>query len=95
MFGINKKLKIHFIGIGGIGMSGIAEILLNLGYQVSGSDAAEGVNVLKLKGLGASICIGHEAQNIDQVQLVVYSSAIDEANPEIVRAKELHLPFLP
>jgi len=94
MFGINKTLKIHFIGIGGIGMSGIAEILINLGYQVSGSDVSESGNVLKLKDIGAQIYIGHQSENINDVQLIVYSSAIDERNPEIIRAKELSLPII-
>lgn len=94
MFGINKELKIHFIGIGGIGMSGIAEILLNLGYQVSGSDLSESANVIKLKELGVQVYIGHESKNIENVQLVVYSSAIDESNPEIIRAREIHVPII-
>lgn len=94
MFGINKKLKIHFIGIGGIGMSGIAHILINLGYQVSGSDTSENANVVKLKSLGAQVFKGHQASNIEDVQLVVYSSAINASNPEFQKAKELHIPII-
>jgi UDP-N-acetylmuramate--alanine ligase len=94
MFGINKNLKIHFIGIGGIGMSGIAEILLNLGYQVSGSDLNESANTLKLKDQGAQIFKGHFKKNIQDVQLVVYSSAINEENPEVIEAKEHKIPII-
>lgn len=94
MFGINKKLKVHFIGIGGIGMSGIAEVLIDLGYSVSGSDLSESDNVKKLKNKGAEIYIGHKSENIDQVQVVVYSSAIDNTNPEVAKARELNLPII-
>jgi UDP-N-acetylmuramate--alanine ligase len=94
MFGIKQNLKIHFVGIGGIGMSGIANILINLGYKVSGSDLNESENVLKLKEIGADIAIGHCENNIDNVQLVVYSSAIDYTNPEIKRAMALKLPII-
>lgn len=94
MFGINKELKVHFIGIGGIGMSGIANILINLGYQVSGSDLSENLNVQNLKNLGAQIYKGHAASNIENVQLVVYSSAINHSNPEVQKAKELHIPII-
>lgn len=94
MFGINKNLKIHFIGIGGIGMSGIAGILVNLGYQVSGSDLNESPNTEKLKNLGAQIFKGHQSGNINDVQLVVYSSAINEQNPEIIKAREQRIPII-
>lgn len=94
MFGINKKLKVHFIGIGGIGMSGIAEVLINLGYSVSGSDLNDSDNVKKLRDKGAEVFIGHKKENIDQVQVVVYSSAIDDTNPEVIKARELHLPII-
>jgi len=94
MFGINKDLKVHFIGIGGIGMSGIAEVLLNLGYKVSGSDVNEGTAVLKLKEMGADVFIGHARENIKDVQFIVYSSAINEENPEYAKAKELNIPII-
>lgn len=94
MFGINKELRIHFVGIGGIGMSGIAQVLLNLGYPVSGSDMSENENTAKLKDLGAHVFEGHREENIDGVQIVVYSSAINHRNPEIMRAKELGLPLI-
>jgi UDP-N-acetylmuramate--alanine ligase len=94
MFGINKELKIHFIGIGGIGMSGIAEILINLGYHVSGSDITTNPNTEKLKSKGAEIFLGHKSENIKNVQLIVYSSAIDETNPEIMQARDQGLPII-
>ena len=94
MFGINKKLKVHFIGIGGIGMSGIAEILHNLGYTVSGSDISESANVKKLQSEGVEIFIGHNSSNITNAQLVVYSSAINNKNPEVIKAQELKIPIV-
>lgn len=94
MFGIDRELKIHFVGIGGIGMSGIAEILINLGYSVSGSDISQNANVQKLKSLGATIFNEHIASNIDDVQILVYSSAIKKDNPEIMKAVELKIPII-
>lgn len=94
MFGINKSLKIHFIGIGGIGMSGIAEVLVKLGYSISGSDIAVNENVEKLKKLGVHIFHDHRESNIDGVQIVVYSSAINHRNPEFSRAMDLKLPII-
>jgi len=94
MFGINKSLKIHFIGIGGIGMSGIAQVLVNLGYCVSGSDINENENVLNLKEQGVTIHKGHDASNISGVQIVVYSSAINYDNPEFKTAIEQQIPII-
>lgn len=94
MFGINKNLKIHFIGIGGIGMSGIAEVLLNLGYRVSGSDIVKSQTVEKLISKGAQIEIGHKKENISDTQIIVYSSAIDYENPEIVEALSKKIPIV-
>ncbi len=94
MYGINKDLKVHFIGIGGIGMSGIAEVLLNLGYKVSGSDLNEGSTVAKLREMGADVFIGHARENIKDVQVIVFSSAINEENPEYQKARELNLPII-
>ncbi len=94
MYGINKNLKLHFIGIGGIGMSAIAKVLMNLGYRVSGSDLGEGETVLKLKKAGAEIFKGHKEENIQDVQIVVYSSAINSENPEIIKAKKLNIPLI-
>ncbi len=87
--------KIHFIGIGGIGMSGIAELLLNLGFEVSGSDVANSETVERLKKLGARINIGHKAENLGSAQVVVYSSAVAIDNPECMKAKEKGLPVIP
>jgi UDP-N-acetylmuramate--alanine ligase len=85
---------IHFVGIGGIGMSGIAEILHNLGYQVQGSDVADGGNVQRLRGHGIPIEIGHRAENLGSAQVVVISSAVRPDNPEIVAARARLLPVV-
>src|SRR6266478_5296820 len=85
---------IHFVGIGGIGMSGIAEVLLNLGYTVIGSDVAEGANVKRLRDKGVKIAIGHAAQNIDGADVVVVSSAIKRDNPELVAARAQRRPVV-
>ncbi len=85
---------IHFVGIGGIGMSGIAEVLLNLGYLVQGSDVAENANVLRLRSKGAIVRIGHDAGNLGAAQVVVVSSAIKRDNPELAAARQLRLPVV-
>jgi UDP-N-acetylmuramate--alanine ligase len=85
---------IHFVGIGGIGMSGIAEILHNLGYQVRGSDVADGGNVQRLRGLGIPVEIGHRAENLGTAQVVVISSAVKKDNPEVVAARSRLLPVV-
>jgi UDP-N-acetylmuramate--alanine ligase len=90
----NKTKKIHFVGIGGIGMSGIAELLLNLGYQVSGSDLYESEITRKLEALGGVIHVGHEGRWVDEVDVVVTSSAINPENPEVMAAKEAHIPVI-
>ena len=87
-------VKIHFVGIGGIGMSGIAEVLLSLGYKVSGSDISESANLYKLKKLGAEIYIGHKAENINNVTVVVHTSAVNELNPEILKARADGIPII-
>lgn len=87
--------KIHFIGIGGAGMSGIAEVLLNQGYQISGSDLRQGAVTDRLDSLGAKIFIGHAAENVEEANVIVISSAIDETNPEIAYAKEHRIPLVP
>ena len=87
--------NIHFVGIGGAGMSGIAEVLLNLGYHVSGSDAAEGANVKRLRGLGANVHIGHAAENVQKADVLVVSTAITADNPELVAARERNIPIVP
>ncbi|MFT5182250.1 MAG: UDP-N-acetylmuramate--alanine ligase [Alphaproteobacteria bacterium] len=85
---------IHFVGIGGIGMSGIAETLHALGYAVQGSDVAEGANIERLRGLGIEVSIGHRSENIDGASVVVVSTAIKSDNPEVVGARALLLPVV-
>jgi UDP-N-acetylmuramate--alanine ligase len=85
---------IHVIGIGGIGMSGIAEILHNLGYKVQGSDVAESGNVARLREKGISVVIGHKEENIEGVAVVVKSSAVKKDNPEILGARSRHIPVI-
>jgi UDP-N-acetylmuramate--alanine ligase len=89
-----KIQRIHFVGIGGIGMSGIAEVLLNLGYKVSGSDLKSSAVTQRLAGLGATIFEGHRAENVNDAEVVVTSSAISPGNPEVARAHELHIPVI-
>jgi len=93
MYGRIKN--IHFIGIGGIGMSGIAEVLINMGYKVSGSDIKSSKIIKRLDGLGAEISIGHKKNNVKGKDVVVFSSIIRDNNPEIVKARELGLPVIP
>ena len=88
------KLKIHFIGIGGAGMSGIARIMLAKGFSISGSDKNDSSLLTSLKALGAVIFIGHDAQNLGQAELVIVSSAIAEGNPELAAAKAKNIPKL-
>jgi len=90
-----KIKRIHFVGIGGIGMSGIAEVLLNMGYEISGSDIGESATVKRLMDLGAKIHIGHSADNVEGTGVVVISSAIKADNPEVLRAKEINIPVIP
>jgi UDP-N-acetylmuramate--alanine ligase len=89
-----KIQQIHFVGIGGIGMSGIAEVLLNLGYKVSGSDLKSSGATQRLAGLGAAVFEGHRAENISGAEVVVTSSAIALENPEVVEAHRLHVPVI-
>lgn len=86
---------LHFVGIGGIGMSGIAEILLNLGYRVSGSDAKSSATTARLKRRGAKIFIGHRASHVGDAHVVVTSSAVAANNPEVVAARERAIPVVP
>jgi UDP-N-acetylmuramate--alanine ligase len=89
-----KIQQIHFVGIGGIGMSGIAEVLLNLGYKVSGSDLKSSSATQRLAGLGAVVSEGHRAENISGAEVVVTSSAIASENPEVLEAHRLHVPVI-
>ncbi|SDN61244.1 UDP-N-acetylmuramate--L-alanine ligase [Desulfonauticus submarinus] len=90
-----KVKRIHMIGIGGSGMCGIAEVLLNLGYKVSGSDLVEGASVKRLRALGAKIYIGHKESNIQKAQVVVKSTAVKDNNPEIKAAQKKKIPIIP
>ncbi|HET7191578.1 MAG TPA: UDP-N-acetylmuramate--L-alanine ligase [Pseudolabrys sp.] len=85
---------VHFVGIGGIGMSGIAEVLVNLGYNVTGSDVADSANVKRLRDKGVRVAIGHKAENIDGADVVVVSSAIKRDNPELIAARIKRLPVV-
>lgn len=86
--------NLHFVGIGGIGMSGIAEILHNLGYTVQGSDIADSANVKRMRDLGINVAIGHAAENIADASVVVISSAVKGDNPEVIAARERLLPVV-
>ena len=90
-----KPQHVHFVGIGGIGMSGIAEVLLSLGYQVSGSDLRASAITDRLQKLGARIYAGHEASNVAGAKAVVVTSAVDQSNPEIMEARRLQIPIIP
>jgi UDP-N-acetylmuramate--alanine ligase len=90
-----KPQHVHFIGIGGIGMSGIAEVLLNLGYEVSGSDVKLSPITERLSASGATIFLGHEAQNVLGAKAVVVTSALDSKNPEVLEARRLQVPVIP
>ena len=92
----NKKVKVHFVGVGGIGMSGIAELLLNLGYGVTGSDLKDTDTTRRLAGLGGVISLGHRAENVAaDVDVVVISSAVKRTNPEVVAARDRAIPVIP
>src|SRR5271166_2227625 len=90
-----KKQHLHFVGIGGIGMSSIAEVLLNLGYTISGSDLKLSPITARLASLGARIHEGHSASNVSDAKAVVVTSAVDESNPEIQEARRLQIPVIP
>lgn len=93
---MKHKIKhIHFVGIGGSGMNGIAEVLLNLGFQVSGSDLADSAVVARLRELGATVQLGHAAENLSDADAVVISSAVKSDNPEVVSARARNIPVVP
>ncbi len=85
---------IHFVGIGGIGMSGIAEVMATLGYTVQGSDMADNYNVARLRKAGVTVHIGHQADNLGDAQVVVTSTAVRKDNPEVVEARARYLPLV-
>lgn len=87
--------QIHFVGIGGSGMCGIAEVLMNQGYTVSGSDIQRSATTIRLESLGATVFIGHETENVSKADVVVVSSAVDETNPEVIEARAKRVPIVP
>ena len=91
----NKIRHIHMVGIGGAGMSGIAEVLLNQGYEISGSDLSDSAVVRHLRSLGARVAVGHAAENVGDVQVLVKSTAIGDDNPELVEARRRNLAIIP
>lgn len=91
----HKVKNIHFIGIGGAGMSGIAEVLINLDFQVSGSDLASNATTKRLAGFGATVYQGHATENLKNADVVVVSSAVNEANPEVIAARTQNIPVVP
>lgn len=93
---MQRKVKcIHFVGIGGIGMSGIAEVLVNLGYNISGSDVQQSETTARLKKIGARVVLGHAAENIGNADVVVTSTAVKANNPEVVEAHRKGIPVIP
>ncbi len=91
----SKIKRIHMVGIGGVGMCGIAEVLLNLGYEVSGSDLVKGASSLRLESLGATVHAGHARENVRDAQVVVRSTAVRDDNPELVEARSKGVPIIP
>lgn len=89
------QAKVHFIGIGGIGMCGLAELLRNMGTQVSGSDLVENAQIERLRALGVKVQIGQRAENVEEAEVVVYSSAVRPDNPEFKEARRLKIPLIP
>src|SRR5690554_5314072 len=87
--------QIHFVGIGGAGMCGIAEVLLNMGYEVSGSDLKRSAVTARLESFGARVDIGHRAENVQNADVLVVSSAINKSNPEVAAALEKRIPVVP
>ncbi len=91
---LRHSRRVHFVGIGGTGMCGIAEVLINLGYEVSGSDIAQSEAVIRLQGLGAKVVVGHYANNVEDVDIVVYSSAVTHENVEVAEARKKRIPLV-
>src|SRR6187397_1910269 len=92
---LGRTRRVHFVGIGGIGMSGIAELLVNLGYAVTGSDLRRSEITDRLASLGVGIAIGHDARNLGDADVAVVSSAVHADNPEVAAAKTRHVPVIP
>ena len=89
-----NKIKIHFVGIGGIGMSGIAELMFDLGYTVQGSDISINANIKRLKKRGIKIYNSHHPNNIRNMSAIVFSTAIKKNNPELLESKRLYIPLI-
>src|SRR3546814_240617 len=85
---------VHFVGIGGIGMSGIAEVMHNLGYKVQGSDLSDNANVARLRGLGIAVAVGHREENVAEAAVLVISSAVRRDNPEVQAARARMIPVV-
>jgi len=92
---LKEMKRIHFIGVGGAGMNGIAEIFINMGYKVTGSDLRKSENTERIRRLGGKIFIGHSEKNVKNAEIVVYSNAVPGTNPEIARAKKMKIPVIP
>src|ERR1700687_340841 len=90
-----QKSRFHFVGIGGIGMCGLAELLHNMGATVTGSDMSENANTERLKEMGVTVYKGHQAANIGSADVVVYSSAIQHSNPEVAESRAKQIPLIP
>lgn len=87
--------RIHFVGVGGSGMNGLAEIFINMGYKVSGSDAKESDTTLRIKSMGGKVFLEHDKKNVKNAQVLVYSNAVPETNPEITEARRMKIPVIP
>ena len=90
-----RRRRVHFVGVGGIGMCGLAELLHTQGYRVSGSDLREGPTLERLRSLGIEVRLGHAAENLGSVDVVVYSSAVPPHNPELREAERRGIPVIP
>ncbi|NCW19105.1 MAG: UDP-N-acetylmuramate--L-alanine ligase, partial [Betaproteobacteria bacterium] len=91
----HKVRRIHFVGIGGAGMSGIAEVFLNLGYSISGSDLSPSAVTARLQALGAQVVFGHAAEHVEGADCLVLSSAVKSDNPELIAARAKRIPLVP
>jgi len=87
--------RIHFVGIGGSGMNGLAEIFINMGYKVTGSDMKDSENTKRIRSLGGKVFIGHKSENVGNAEVLVYSNAVPDTNPEMQRGKEMKIPVIP
>jgi len=91
---MRRVRAMHFIGIGGVGMGGIAEVMHHLGFRVSGSDLGSNALTKRLQGLGITVQRGHDAEHVEDADVVVISTAVPESNPELVKAREMRVPIV-